>query len=131
MVEDVVRRRIRAKVEYGLDVGVLCHQLLALATKWHLTSIKMSNDQTRVSAFLAVLAEHEDCDLVLLENVFKRLIMIPNCTEGSEADNASAIFEHDGYVDHAAWERKYIGARVSEIQKGASSNRQTRSNEAC
>jgi hypothetical protein len=118
LAEDVIRRRIRVKAEYGLDVGVLCHQLLALATKWHRTAIKLSKDQTRVSAFLAVLAEHEDCDLVLLENVFKRLVMIPSCTEGSEVDNASLIFEHDGYVDHSTWEHKYIDTSASEVQKG-------------
>jgi len=116
--EDVIRRRIRAKKEYGLDVSILCHQLLALAARWHLAAVKATEDRARVSALLAGVVKNEDCDLRRIENVFRRLVIVPEQVEdsGSEA-NAALILEHDGYVDSTNWEQKYIDANVSEVQK--------------
>jgi hypothetical protein len=114
---DVVRRRITTKMEYGLDVSVLCHKLLALAAKWHLTAVATAANSSRNSPLLAFLAESEDCDIVRMCNVYRRMVTIPERTEGTETENAATIFEHDGYVDHSTWKHNYIDPKVSEVQK--------------
>lgn len=114
---EAVRRRISTKMEYGLDISILCHNLLALVSKWHLSAVNATRDPLRMSPLLHSLIENEDCDVTRLERAFTRLVAVPNMTNGSEADNAHAIFEHDGYVDHTNWKHKYIDPKVSETQK--------------
>jgi hypothetical protein len=114
---DMVRRRITTKTEYGLDVSGLCHQLLALAAKWHLAAVAAAGNSSRSSPLVTSFAENEDCDIVRFGNVHRRMVTIPEKTEGSEAENAGAIFEHDGYVDHSTWKHKYIEKKASEAQK--------------
>lgn len=114
---DLVRRRITSKMEYGLDVSVLCHTLLALAAKWHLAAVAAAENSSRTSPLLTFFVENEDCDIVRMGNIYRRMVIIPEKTEGSEAENAGAIFEHDGYVDHSTWKHKYIEKEASEVQK--------------
>jgi hypothetical protein len=118
---DIVRRRITTKTEYGLDVSVLCHKLLALAAKWHLAAVAAAGNSSRNSPLLAFFVESEDCDIVRMRNVYRRMVAISEKTEGGEAENAGAIFEHDGYVDHSEYPDVYKLATaektVSEVQK--------------
>ena len=117
LAEGLVRRRIHAINDLGLAIDVMCHQLLALAAKWHLAAASMEANQARVSPFLMALADNEDCDLIRMEHVMRRLVAVPGHIEGSEANNADAIFEHDGYVDHSTWSHKYEKTHVSETLK--------------
>jgi ubiquitin-protein ligase len=116
LAEDVVHRRIRAKTDFGLDISLVCHQLLALAARWHL-AVATNAEAARSSPFLSIMASNDDCDVERLTNVFRRLVSIPEHFEGSELDNAIAIFMHDGHVDHSAWAHKYEANESSEDQK--------------
>jgi hypothetical protein len=114
---DLVRRRITTKMEYGLDVSVLCHKLLAIAAKWHLAAVAAAGNLSRTSPLVTSFAENEDCDVVRMGNIYRRMVTIPEKTEGGEVENAGAIFEHDGYVDHSTWKHKYIEKKASEAQR--------------
>ena len=50
-----------------------------------------------------------------MENVMRRLVYVPEpVIKGTEEDNADAIFEHDGYVDHSAWIHVYVDMELEK-----------------
>ena len=114
MAREVVARRLLMKYRLGLDVSVICHQLLALAANWHLAAAKTRGADRRGSPFLVALAKNEDVDLVRMENVMRRLVYVPEPIKGTEEDNADAIFEHDGYVDHSTWIHVYVDVELEK-----------------
>jgi ubiquitin-protein ligase len=117
MAKEVVGRRLRMRYDLGLDVSIICHQLFALAAKWHIVAARAGDRDLRDSHFLMALAKNEDVDLIHMENVIKRLVAVPEHIEGSEADNADAIFKHDGYVDHSTWIHEYVDKELEKKQK--------------
>ena len=103
----LVKKRTLAKNAYGLDIASLCHLLLALCTKWHFASGKSD------SSIVAHMSENEDCDIDHLENIYERLIDIPDELAGSATRNALALFKHDGYIELKDWKYKESDSHLS------------------
>ncbi|CAB9500530.1 (E3-independent) E2 ubiquitin-conjugating enzyme [Seminavis robusta] len=96
-----------ALLEYGLDVSIVTHQLLALAARWHLAAASVSKGGARTSKFLSVVAENDLCNIRKLRNVAKRLIATPREMSGTEVDNAAYILARDGHIDLSIWKSSY------------------------
>jgi hypothetical protein len=93
LVDQIVKSRQFCLVEFGLDVSLLCHQLLALAARWHAMASRNDNS-SKVSPLLSALAQHEDLDVDRCDTILKRLVM-PAPTDIAN-DHAVAFFS-DGY----------------------------------
>jgi ubiquitin-protein ligase len=117
LVHDVVRQRIRNKVEYGLDVACLCRVMLALFARWHSAAAIHDERGNRTSPLLKAVAQIEDWDHERANAVFERLVVAHNLVGGNECDNSLAILQSDGHVDHVNWEMNYIDKDVSQDRK--------------
>jgi len=96
-----------ALLEYGMDVSMLAHQFLALASRWHLAAVTVGEKGRRTSTFLECVARNDLCNVKQLRNVFKRLVGTPREMSGSPMDNAYYILERDGHVDISIWKESY------------------------
>ena len=106
LATSVAKSRYLARSRIGFDASIMCHQLLALATKWHLSAAGGKTD-AQATPFILAMAAHEDCDVPRYQKIVERLISVPGRLLGTEVDNARSIFKHDGYVDCANWMEKY------------------------
>jgi hypothetical protein len=96
-----------ALLEYGLDVSIIIHQLLALSARWHLTAASVGKDGKGTSPFLEAVALNDLCSINQLRNSYKRLVGSPLEMGGSEIDNVSYILKKDGRIDVAIWKKTY------------------------
>jgi baculoviral IAP repeat-containing protein 6 len=115
VASSLAKSRYIARKEYGLDVSVISHGLLALAARWHLDSQSKSQEAT---PFLISFGSHDDCDLPRYQKILERLIDLPGELHGTEAENAAPILLHDGYVDCSIWEANYSSPAESQSKKG-------------
>ena len=100
MAAQVISSRQFAREEIGFDVSVICHQLLALATRWHLAAAKTMphTPSVRMSPLLSMLAQHEDVEVKRYKEILKRLIR-PSINEKSAAsDDFLEVLRRDGYM---------------------------------
>ena len=71
LVSKYQRSRQFCKEEMGLDVSVVCHQLLALAASWHAAGKLKRN--SRSSPLLEALVSHDDIDVQRWSHIFNKL----------------------------------------------------------
>ena len=99
-IQQLLDTRHFVAVEYGLDVSVLAHLFLALATRWHLAATnKCSTETSDTSPLSEIIAENEDCTTVQLQAVLKRLVI-------AAGSSGSDPLECDGHVDFSLWKNK-------------------------
>jgi hypothetical protein len=96
LVQQLIKSRQFCKLEIGLDVSVVCHQLLALAARWHAMAVK-NDSPSKGSLLLSALVLHDDLDVDRFQRILDRLIL-PTPLEANKDD--SSVFFNDGY--HAA-----------------------------
>ena len=92
LINQIVKSRQYSRDEFGLDVSVVCHQLLALAASWHVGS-KNEKGSAAESPLLDALANHEDLDLNRWRQIYNRLLVQNVVTQSSHIE----IFTRDGY----------------------------------
>jgi hypothetical protein len=100
IVAQVISSRQFAREEIGFDVSVICYQLLALATRWHLAAAKTMppTSSLRISPLLSMLAQHEDVEVKRYQQILKRLIR-PSINEKSAAsDDFLEVLRRDGHM---------------------------------
>ena len=103
---DLVYSRRFALLEYGLDVSLLAHQFLALATRWHLAASFVGKDGKRTSAFLEAVAKNDLCNINQLRNILTRLVGAPDAVPRSD-ENAAYVLQRDGHVDFGLWKESF------------------------
>jgi hypothetical protein len=86
------RSRRFSKEEIGLDVSVVCQQLLALAAAWHTAAKKEQN--STFSPLLEALVSHDDIDVKRWSQISNRMLVLT----AQESRSAHVeIFYRDGY----------------------------------
>lgn len=105
-LKNLVQSRRFALLEYGLDVSLLTHQFLALATRWHLAASFVGKDGKRTSAFLEAVAKNDLCKIAQLRNILNRLVGAPEAILGSD-NNAAYTLQRDGHVDFRLWKESF------------------------
>jgi hypothetical protein len=93
----LVVARQTCRKEFGLDVSILSHQLLALAARWCYPHSGHLRDVPKLQWLDAIVA-HEDCDAKRYRAIFERLVCLPGAVVEFDA-NPSLVLEHDGYVE--------------------------------
>jgi len=116
LAASLVAARTKCRKEFGLDVSILSHQLLALAARWCYPGAPNAS-LTPSQNWLKALASNEDCDPVRYQAILGRLILNPTGQKGP-GNAAALVFKHDGYVDASTWVNEEVfNENVSEKQK--------------
>ena len=117
LATSLVAARTKCRKEFGLDVSVLSHQILALAARWCYPEVLNKSALTPSLKWLRSLGSNEDCDPVRYQRIFERLVSSPSDRQG-QGNAAALVFKHDGYVDTSIWANKELSSEdVSEKQK--------------
>ena len=98
LVSKLVDSRRTLLRDFGLDISVLVHQLLALVVVWDEAAADSSRSTT--SAIVDAMALHEDCDVARYKATADRLI--PNNDQGTK-DALQLVLLRDGYVGSDVW----------------------------
>jgi hypothetical protein len=93
LVEQIAKSRRFSRIDIGLDVSVVCHQLLALAARWHHTACEKGDPKT-LSPLLLALARHDDIDVNRCQRILNRLVM---STPQEVTTSHGAVFFNDGF----------------------------------
>jgi hypothetical protein len=83
-------------LEYGIDVSICSHILMAVAAKIHLAARGTSG---HTSPFLEAIARNELCNLEQLRNVLYRLCVAPRPIVTLDFADTTYILERDGFVE--------------------------------
>jgi hypothetical protein len=120
-MNELIDARMFVEVEFGLDVSVLSHVLIALATRWTLAARRKTD---KSPSLIKVMSSHDDFDIHHFKGVFDRLIVATLRPIG--AGDEQLVAEADGHVDFSVWAERYktpsgIGLEESRRQRRYSS----------
>ena len=90
----VLRSEVRSTdflwLEFGLDIGVMVHYMLAFAARLHAAATKTSTCNEHSSFFVEVVGKNEDCTVEKLRGVFANLVDVndvPLSSDGIRSRN--------------------------------------------
>ena len=91
--DDLIKSRRFVWMEFGLDISVFMHLLLALAARWHKVSTGDGNEKTWSSIVSKCFVASEDCSVDRLRSIVQRFVIA--ASSGSFEKSA----ESDGHVN--------------------------------